>query len=160
MRASIRRRSSPSGLCTFTVSMAPNCTARAAVCAWVNVRLTVSASGRVTVGVVSDAPADVFSVDVTVQLVRSAYGEQLPSSCSLKLKFQSAPRWMVDDVWTATIIPKDLRASNFEPSRSTRTLIQRPAAMLWLRPLRLALRSFLAGSLASLPECQNAPSTL
>lgn len=160
MRASIRRRSSPSGLCTLTVSIAPNCTARAAVCVWVNKSDTVSESGFVTVGVVSDAPADVLRVGVTVQLVRSAYGLHAPSSCTLKLKFQSAPRWIVDDVWTATIIPKALLASNFAPSRSTRRLIPRPAATLWQRPLRLALRAFLAGNLARPQGCQNVPRTL
>ena len=143
----MRRMSQPSGRWTLMVSCAPNCTASAAVCVWVSRNATTSACGRATLGVVSDAPAAVFSVTVTTQLVRSAYGLHAPSSWSLKLKSQSAPLCIVDEVWTATIIFCASGASNFPHCRSTRSQAVRHQATLWMRSHRHGSAVFRGGSL-------------
>ena len=127
-RASISRMSQPSGRCTLMVSTAPNWADRRAVCVLVNRTATVSGVGRTMLGVVSATPAAVLSVTATNHAVRSEYWLHGPSSCSEKLKSQSVPRWIVDEVWTATILPRAVFISNFAPNHSNRLLVASPPA--------------------------------
>ena len=73
-------------------------------------------------GVVKDTPEAVFKVTATNQLVRSEYALQGPFSCSWKEKSQFVPRWIVDEVWTATITLLGIGTSNFARCHSSRKL--------------------------------------
>jgi hypothetical protein len=89
-------------------------------------------------GVVNDAPAAVFSVTATNHADRSVYWLHGPSSCREKEKSQSVPRWIVEDVWTATMSTKK-GFSQVIPCRVA-------ATGHWLRPLGPRLGGDLIGS--------------
>ena len=141
------RISQPSGRCTLMTSCAPICALSAAVCVLVNRSDTVSGSLRTMLGVVRATPAEVLSVQPTNQSVKSTNSEHGPSSWSRKEKSQSVPRWMVEDVWTATITTQRLRTSKrAAPSHGYRNRgrefkIVFNHGAVWVKGLGLPLRN-------------------
>ena len=71
-RPRARTKSKPSGRTAWIVSIAPVCRASAAVCVCVRLKTGHSGVCSKKLGVVSDTPAAVVSVDVNVQSVKSA----------------------------------------------------------------------------------------
>ena len=86
------------------VNIAPVCRAKAAV--WVCVRLKTGHSGVwcKKLGVVSDAPAAVVSVDVNAQFVKSASALHGPCSRIWNPHVQSPPRVIVFENEAGTIL--------------------------------------------------------